>query len=404
MSEHVIRALTLGVPFTSLGPENRADMSALYKKAEELCSSAGMVIRTRRLVFEALTPDQGMDQTRLRALLRSVRNNCEACGIRWLCLPISSECSWGEEDLRLLGPSLLQENPSLFLHYLLPCGMDANESIFGTLANIVLAIARLSNNGFDNFRVGCGANIVPNTPFFPFSWHEGEPGFSMAVESLDPLLTFLDAHRGERDLDRLFACLVHDLADICRQVNNIGLELERAVKGTFRYKGLDISLAPYPDERHSIASLMERLGLYRFGGLGTATCTSFLTSLLKASLAMSGARARGFNGVMFSPLEDKGIAQRLRTDDLLVEHFMLWATLCGCGVDMLPIEGNTRVDAIAALYRDVSALSRKQNKPLGVRVLPIPGGRINESTHFNHDFLFNCRILAVRGGIGPVGL
>lgn len=395
----IIRAVTLGAPLEALGPERWRLMSSFYQKADELFTQAEMIIRTRRLVLEPLTPQHDMDSIRLRALLRSVRHNGKDCGIRWFCLPISASDDWRREDLRLLGPTLLNEEPSLFLHYLLAHDGKIYANSFPQLARIILDIARLSNNGFDNFRVGAGANIVANTPFFPFSRHEGTPGFALAVESLDPLLTVLENTRDIPDWNDSPAYLLDHLTTLCRAVNTVGLELEAVLDGAFRYKGMDISLAPYPDDKHSIALLMERLGLHMFGGLGTAACTFFLTRLLKNALAASGARVTGFNGVMFSPLEDKGLAQRLRNDDLQVEHFMLWSTLCGCGVDMLPIEGTTRPDSIAALYSDVCALSCKHAKPLGVRILPVPGGRINETTRFNHDFFFNCRIAGIRGGM-----
>jgi len=44
-------------------------------------------------------------------------------------------------------------------------------------------------------------------------------------------------------------------------------------------------------------------------------------------------------------------------------------------------------EEIAAMIMDVSSLAITLNKPLGVRILPIPGKKGNELTGFNYDFL-----------------
>lgn len=393
----IIRSLTVGAPFAALAPSDWVKMDKLYKSAAELIAGTNISIRTKRLVLEVLRADSDIDNIRIGALLRSVKNHAEKYGIRWFCLPIAAKNNWAAEDLRFLGPEFLKENPSLFLNYLFTDDNSYNEGEFRDIARIVLDISRLSNNGFDNFRVGTGFNIIADTPFFPFSWHEGPPCFSFALESLEPLLSILDKHPFRGSWDVVPDYIIDELAAACIKVDSIGIELEKLTDGGFKYKGLDISLAPYPDDRHSLVFLMERLGLGRFGTMGTTSCTAFLTRLLKSAVARSGVRSVGFNGVMFSPLEDKGLAQRLTIDDLLAEHFMLWSTVCGCGIDMLPIEGNTSPGSLAALYRDMFVLSAKHNKPLGVRVLPVPGGRVNEITNFNHDFLTNCRIVNVNG-------
>lgn len=404
MTTITIRALTTGVPFDQLDPAGWKRLEQLYREADALFPRYDMTIRTRRIVLPRLCPDSGIDGVRLRAMLRMIRQKGEGCGVRWFCLPVSLEDGWGADDLRRMGPELLRDEPSLFLHYLLAQKGTVYTPAFLASAQTILDISRLSNNGFDNFRVGAGAEIVPNTPFFPFTYHEGNAGFSLAVESLGPLLDMLDTAPGNRNgtPQAVLEDILPRFAEICSVVDSAGRQLEAAVEGAFVYKGLDISLAPYPDDRHSIALLMERLGLGVFGGMGTTACTASLTDLLKRALAQSGARATGFNGVMFSPLEDRGMARRIEEGHFQPEHIMLYSTVCGCGVDMLPLEGDTRAESLAALFLDVCTLAQRHRKPLGVRVLPIPGKRLNMLTHFNHDFLVNCRIMRIHGSQGSL--
>ena len=59
---------------------------------------------------------------------------------------------------------------------------------------------------------------------------------------------------------------------------------------------------------------------------------------------------------------------------------------------MVPIPGDIYEEEMSALILDVAGLSCTWEKPLGVRLLPIPMKKENELTDFNHDFLFNTRI------------
>lgn len=388
--ELTIRSLTLGLPQERLGPENWPAVKAFLADAERLCVKKGISIRTRRLVLPPVRPEQGLVGTQLRSLVQNVMKKGEDCNLRWICLPISGLGGWGGEDLRLLAPSLVANAPRLFIHFLFRDYDALPSRDLATVGEQILDISRISNNGFDNFRVGTGFNIVPGTPFFPFSWHEGGASFSFAVESLVPLLQALGAGRSD---------FAETLGGMCGVVEEVGLELERRAGGQFAYGGQDISLAPYPNATDSIAILMEKLGLAAFGRAGTATLTSRLTRLLKSAIRQTGVRSTGFNGVMFSPLEDRGISRSMAVRPLDMASFMLWSTLCGCGVDMIPVPGNVDARSIGALYADVATLSRQHAKPLGVRILPIPDRRVNQLTQFNHDFLVNTPIVDMGGAL-----
>lgn len=386
----MIRSLTVGLPWERLGPENWTNVERLLAQAERMCARKSVHIRTRRLVLPPVTDGMGMNAAHLRAVVESVRKRGDDCSIRWYCLPISASDAWQGDNLCRIGPSLIMDEPSFFLHYMCGGGRMPDMGTLSELGEHVMAVSRISNNGFDNFRVGTGFNVPANTPFFPFSWHEGAQCFSFAVESLHPLIVALE--HGERNLREV-------LSTICSSIDEVGIALEEACEGRFEYRGLDISLAPYPNDTDSVALLMEKLGLDAFGASGTTSATYFLTRLLKSAVSESGARHVGFNGVMFSPLEDRGMARTMRQRCIGLDSFMAWSTVCGCGVDMVPVPGNVSPRSIGALYADVAALSDKHGKPLGVRILPIPGGRVNQLTEFNHDFLANCPVVDLGGGL-----
>jgi len=145
------------------------------------------------------------------------------------------------------------------------------------------------------------------------------------------------------------------------------------------------------------------MGLEAPGHAGTVAVTSFFTNILKTVIRQAHVRAAGFNGVMFAPLEDTGLAAAGNARLVTIDKLLQWSAVCGCGIDMVPVAGNVLREELAALMLDTAAVSSVLKKPLGVRVLPIPGAEVNELTDFNHDFLVNTRVFALPGQNIPLG-
>ncbi|HXE71366.1 MAG TPA: DUF711 family protein, partial [Candidatus Nitrosotenuis sp.] len=202
-------------------------------------------------------------------------------------------------------------------------------------------------------------------------------------------------------LSELRTRLVERFAVALAGVDRLGRLLEE--NSGVRFLGIDASFAPLPHGGPSVARLVEALAGGPVGCPGTLFATAFLTDLLRAALDMSEARTVGFNGVMYSVLEDDVLAAASHKRTLTLEGLMACAALCGCGLDMVPLPGGIFSEELAGLTMDVAALALRLSKPLGVRLLPIPGRVVNERTSFNLDFLCDARILAVphRDHAGP---
>jgi uncharacterized protein (UPF0210 family) len=167
-----------------------------------------------------------------------------------------------------------------------------------------------------------------------------------------------------------------------------------------KYYGIDTSIAPLPRKGNSVAQLIEILGVNGFGSNGTLYITSFLTDLLKLFIEKSNIISNGFNGIMFSCLEDPGMSQINNAGRFTVDSLLAYSAVCGCGIDMVPIPGDTFEEEISSIILDVAGLSCAWDKPLGIRLLPIPMKKENEFTDFNHDFLYNTRVF----GLGRKGM
>lgn len=390
-----IRSVTIGAdpdaqPFETLGlllDDFRSGSASTFETLR-------MDVQTWRLVLPAAEPSAGFSRFTMGNRIDAIQRVASKVGIRWLCQPFRCQAGWPKDELAAISLELIRRHPNLFLHFLVGEGGRIYWETLNTVAKIILDVSRLSKNGFDNFRIGAGCQIRPNTPFFPFSFHEGAKGFSLAVEIIG-LLHDIALQNQSASITTLRDLWVQALAETCREVGLAATQIEKDTG--WEFKGLDISLAPYPAPDKSVARLIENIGPRHAGNSGTLAVTAILTDILKTALAQSGVRSAGFNGVMYSVMEDEGLAAANNARHLTLEKLMNFSSVCGCGIDMVPLAGGIFSEEIANIVFDVASLALCLNKPLGVRVLPIPMKESNEMTDFNHDFIVNTRIFAAEG-------
>jgi uncharacterized protein (UPF0210 family) len=390
----MIRSLTIGVPvFTQSKTHLTQQLIAFNRHSELISQKFNLPFRTTRLTLPA--PDFNSDVTEggLRSVIDTVRDLAASAGARWYCLPINlfdSNVSAAVLDEVL---NLIVRDSQLFVNLIV--AKQKTISIAGAYeaSKFITNLSRRSSNGIDNFRLGVSAACNAGTPFFPFSRHEGaEAGFSIALETTDSALSIAERARKEQwTLSQFQDELILKLQSAFSQAEQFGRELEAA--SGVHFLGIDGSFAPFPDGKTSVASVIESLGPTPVGCLGTVFMTSVLTDAIKVAAHRANATLVGFNGVMFSVLEDNGLTHANNLRALSLEKLALFSTVCGCGIDMVPIPSTTFSEDIAGLILDISALAIRLNKPLGVRLLPIPNKSVNEYTQLNLDFLCDGRVM-----------
>jgi uncharacterized protein (UPF0210 family) len=396
-----VRAVTLGFdPDQGTPAARERDIPAFFTAATAAVEAAGRSLRTRRLVLPPLNGRPRFSRVGLQAILRWLETVADAAGVRWYNVPFTTFVDGDLTPTFDAAIDVMRRNPRAFVNFVV--AQDGRIERGGVLecARFIHTVSKFSKNGYDNFRVGASCNTPEGAPFFPFSRHGGtDDAFAMALELPTVFGEVLGQSAGVA-LGELRGRLVARLVQELREVDAIGLAIEQAT--SIRYRGLDGSLAPYPDATGSVARIIESLGVDDYGSSGTMFATAYLTDILRTAVTDSGARAVGFHGVMDSLLEDPAIGERTSRGALGLDGLLSFASVCGCGLDMVPIPGDTYVEEIASLILDVAAMSCALGKPLGARILPIPGKAANEFTDFGHDFFFNCRILAVRNrGVSP---
>jgi uncharacterized protein (UPF0210 family) len=388
----MIRSLTIGLPVGEASTAEIGDrVRALLRAKDQVL--AGREPRTLRFTLPPSGPE-GEAEGALFSRLRWVDELATSTGVRWYCLPLDFVAPGPRRGRIAAALDAVGRFERMFLNIILAADRKIAVNAAHDAAQLVLDISKKSNNGFDNFRVGASFNCPPNAPFFPFSRHEGgNVAFSFALETTQVALEAIQDFPRSQDAGAVRDHIVDALCPRLREMDAFGERL--AAMSGCEYRGLDASFAPMPVEHVSVARLVEKIIGGPVGSHGSIFATSFLTDALRVAIQESKARAVGFNGVMYSMLEDPALAAAHSKRRIGLDGLLALSTVCACGLDMIPVPGLSFPEEISAVMLDVAGLSCALDKPLGARLLPIPGAHVNELTELNLDFLCDSRVLGL---------
>jgi len=300
-----------------------------------------------------------------------------------------------------LGPARLTDGPEFFR--IIPDLIGATEHVYASaiiaappggvsltavklVAEVIQRCSGLSNSGLGNLRFAALANVPPGTPFFPTAYAaEGPAAFAIGVEAAALAVTACNeaANLGEARSRLISAVEVH-------AQTLTGLVKKFTGRGGLHFAGLDFSLASYPEEARSLGTALERLTGGHLGEHGTLAAAAFLAD----ALDQAQFKRTGFSGLFLPMLEDVRLARRAAEGVLTVSDLLLYCSVCGTGLDTLPLPGDISVDALAAILLDVGALASRLNKPLIARLMPIPGKKAGDELALNLSYFAPTRVLA----------
>jgi uncharacterized protein (UPF0210 family) len=365
----------------------------LAREARDALEAAGFPVQTTRLATQPLSHLPG-DPLQLAAELWA--QSAEA-GFEYLALgPVLADTPQADLSRLETIPDLIRATEAVFAGVLVARkGQGYHLEAIQRTAQIVHEIAHTSELGFGNLRLTMLANVGPHTPFFPAAYHDGgAPALAIATESADLAVAAFE-QRGS--LDEARARLVAAVTDAGGRI--AGLVRPLAERRGYRFAGIDFSLAPFPEEARSIGAAVERLGVDRFGAAGTL----FVAALLTDCLREAQYPRCGFNGLMLPVLEDATLAARSREGLFTVNDLLLYSSVCGTGLDTVPLPGDVSEEERAGILLVVAALALRLDKPLTARLMPIPGAGAGDLTEFDFAYFANGRVLDVKG-LGSRGL
>jgi uncharacterized protein (UPF0210 family) len=288
-------------------------------------------------------------------------------------------------------PEVLAETESVFLAGLMTTPGSAPRSVslqaVQSCGRVIRDAANISPDGFANLRFAALANVPAGAPFFPAAYHDGErPTFALATESADLAVLAFDRASSLQDARR---SLMADVEKHARALEQVANALSRQFDLPFG--GIDFTLAPFPEPALSFGTAVELVGAPTVGLHGSLAAAAILTD----TLDQVDFRRAGFNGLMLPLLEDAILAARAAQGTLTVKDLLLYSTVCGTGLDTVPLPGDTNAEQLGAVLLDLATLSLRLDKPLTARLMPIPGKKAGDATDFDFAYFANSRILAL---------
>jgi uncharacterized protein (UPF0210 family) len=382
-----IRSLTGFVdPGWPIEPDRIATISNCLKAVRDNLKETGYDVQTLRLAtppLYELTTTVGTSER--PDFARHLEAECFVRGIDYAALgPVLAADIDGFEAI----PEILRTTEIVFASALfadIESGLSL--SMAHRCAEIIQQTSTISPDGFANLRFAALANVASGSPFFPAAYHRGgPPALSIATEAADLAVTALRDNISAQAASRVLIESIEGHAAVLTRISQ-----PIAAQHDVRFWGIDFSLAPFPEELRSLGFAMQAFGIPATGLAGSTAAASFLAySLDKAQF-----QRIGFCGLFFPVLEDFILARDAAEGTLTIKDLLLYATICGTGLDTVPLPGDINQEALYALLLDLGAIALRHDKPLTARLMPIPGKQAGDQVHFDFPYFADSRILTV---------
>ncbi len=241
---------------------------------------------------------------------------------------------------------------------------------------------------FNNLKFCVSANVNPNFPFFPAAYHVSEkPAFSLALEMADEVINVIEESKSLKDTQNNLLAKFNEIYDVLTKISE-----KAGRKFDIKFKGIDFSPAPFPEVDKSIGTAIEKLGFDYFGSNGTLTGVA----LINNSIPIDKEKVIGFSGFMQPVLEDFILSKRLSENKYNLDSLLLYSTMCGTGLDVVPLPGDITERELFYILLDLCTLSVRLNKPLTARLMPIPGKTSGDDVKFDFEYFAPSKIIEFR--------
>jgi uncharacterized protein (UPF0210 family) len=159
---------------------------------------------------------------------------------------------------------------------------------------------------------------------------------------------------------------------------------------------VDISLAPTPAERDSIADILVAMGLEDVGAPGTTAALAMLNEAVKRGGLMAARHVGGLSGAFMPVSEDQGMIAAVEKGHLTIEKLEAMSAICSVGLDMVAIPGDTSAETIAGILFDEFAIGMINDKTTAVRIIPVHGKGVGEVADYG-GLLGRAPVMPVSG-------
>jgi len=379
-----IRTITTGVSLQSPNDEDKIRQTAEFnQKAKDVFEKAGYEVQTTRIATNSWEEYLGsLSDAEIVSAIQKIEKICQSLSVNFFNIGYTKT----PKKIKLI-PEFIKFTSQIWCSAKIgdkENGIDFENAKIA--AQVIKRIAEETKNGFGNFMFCASVNCKPGIPFFPTSFHEGESAFGIGLQCGDLVMKAFSKSfnliEAEHSLKQIFEEETKKVANLAEQISkDFGI----------KYNGIDVSLNPGLEEHESIAFAYEKLGFGKFGNQGTLTISALITRVLKGL----SVKLCGYSGLMLPVCEDRGLATRANEETYNITNLLLYSAVCGCGLDTVPIPGDTPAEKIEATLLDMATLAIKLDKPLSARLFPVPGKKAGEMTDFKSPYLVDCKILKI---------
>ncbi len=252
-------------------------------------------------------------------------------------------------------------------------------------AKLVRYVADHSVHSQGTFQFAATAMLKPLGPFYPGAYHTGAgKQFSLGFEGASVVQQVFGATHGDFDTS---------VAELTRQLTihaRVGEEVGNAIAASSGWEFVGVDPTPAPLADVSIGDAIERYTGAPFGSNGTMTAALAITTAVKAVKV----KQVGYSGLMLPVMEDKRLAQRWSENSYEIDSLLAYSSVCGTGLDTVPLPGDVSEERLMKIFGDVAALAWKWHKPLTARLQPVTNKKAGDKTDFDSQYLFNTTLHA----------
>lgn len=275
-------------------------------------------------------------------------------------------------------------------------------------ANTILRISKLGEKtnapkhvqgGLGNFRFCSASYCKPGIPFFPAAkgaskTKDAKISFAIGLENGPIAQKLLKECKSIQTIRNHFK---NEFAHLLAPVQNIAKSVAKEHDAIFL--GIDSSLNPSLEITGSVGTAIEQLDEVRvFGGPGTLAAAAEIT---KALQSLPGIDLTGYCGLMLPVCEDTRLAELASNGSnegerkLRISDALSVSSVCGVGVDTVPVPGDCTKEQLSSLILDVAGIAGRWNKSLSCRVFPVPGKKAGDMTVFDSPYMVNSSIFSL---------
>jgi uncharacterized protein (UPF0210 family) len=235
--------------------------------------------------------------------------------------------------------------------------------------------------------VGCAkltvfCNIPDDNPFVAGAMHgvsEADATINVGISGPGVVLTAIE-EAGDVDLGTLAETIKRTAFKVTRMGELVGRKVSERMAVPFGI--VDLSLAPTPAERDSVARIIEALGIERVGAPGSTAALAMLNDAVKKGGAMASSYVGGMSGAFIPVSEDDGMVRAVEAGALTLEKLEAMTSVCSVGLDMVAVPGSTSAETISAIIADEMAIGCINNKTTSVRIIPVVGKEVGDKVEF----------------------